>query len=375
MKFEKRYIYYIILVFAACYAMVVYWNDGASIVYTIYRAAFPFLVGAGIAYIVNIVMSVYESIFVGFIKFPKLLILKRPTTMILAYFTFVFVIFWIFSIVLPDLISSINSLLSIDPSAVINFTNSLSDNELVNKVLAYFGSSADLSTLISNYSQQVLQQVLTVLTGLLTSATSIASTLINVFISLVFSFYVLASKEKLGRQFTLLIDTYLKKYSKTIHYVVGILHQCFHGFFVGQTIEATILGSLTAIGMTIFSLPYAPTIGVLIAFTALIPVVGAYIGVTIGFVLIATQSVSQALFFVAFLIILQQFEGNLIYPRVVGGSIGLPSMWVLLAITIGGALWGVLGMLLAVPIAASLYQIIRDNVAKHQASSVDKEVE
>ena len=122
---------------------------------------------------------------------------------------------------------------------------------------------------------------------------------------------------------------------------------------------------------SLFSFPYAATIGILVAFTALIPVIGAYIGATIGFILIATQSVSQAFFFLVYLIVLQQFEGNIIYPRVVGGSIGLPGMWVLMAITIGGALFGILGMLVAVPLAASLYQIIKDNVVKHQQADLD----
>jgi len=228
-----------------------------------------------------------------------------------------------------------------------------------------------LATTIQKYSQQVLKQVLTVLTSLLTSVTTLASTILNLFISLVFSIYVLASKEKLGHQFNLLIDTYLGKFAKTVHYVIGILHQRFHGFFVGQTMEAIILGTLTATGMFIFKLPYAATIGVLVAFTALIPVVGAYIGLCIGFILIATQSITKAIFFVIYLIILQQFEGNLIYPRVVGNSSGLPGMWVLLAITVGGSLWGVLGMLIAVPLSASIYQIIKDHVHKRQTLKVN----
>ena len=118
--------------------------------------------------------------------------------------------------------------------------------------------------------------------------------------------------------------------------------------------------------MFLLDFPYAATIGILVAFFSLIPIVGAYIGATIGFILISTHSVSQACFFLIYLVILQQVEGNVIYPRVVGGSIGLPGMWVLMAITIGGALWGVLGMIVAVPIAASLYQGIKDNVAKRQ---------
>ena len=201
---------------------------------------------------------------------------------------------------------------------------------------------------------------------MLTSVSTIASTVLNIFVSLVFSIYILASKEELGRQFNVLMDTYISKYADGIRYVFGILHLRFHGFFVVQTIEAVILGTLTTLGMFLLDFPDAATIGILVAFFSLIPIVGAYIGATFCFILIATHSVSQAFFFLIYFVILQQFEGNVIYPRVVGGSIGLPGMWVLMAITIGGALWGGLGMIVAVPIAASLYQMIKDNVAKRQ---------
>ncbi|HER4478472.1 TPA: AI-2E family transporter, partial [Streptococcus pyogenes] len=177
----------------------------------------------------------------------------------------------------------------------------------------------------------------------------------------------LASKEDLCRQGNTLVDTYTGKYAKRIHYLLELLHQRFHGFFVSQTLEAMILGSLTASGMFILRLPFAGTIGVLVAFTALIPVIGASIGAAIGFILIMTQSMSQAIIFIIFLIILQQIEGNFIYPKVVGGSIGLPAMWVLMAITIGASLKGIVGMIIAVPLAATLYQVIKDNIQKRQA--------
>lgn len=366
MKFEKKQVYYVVFAFIICYAIQAYWHSGAALVYTIYQASIPFMIGAGIAYIVNIVMSAYESLYDRFLTHPILQKIKRSITMILAYLTFIFVIFWLFSIVLPDLIVSINSLLRIDTSGFSHFIKEISDNSVIKESLNYFGSLSDITTTLSDYSRQFLNQVLSVLTGVLTSVSTIASTVLNIFVSLVFSIYILASKEELGRQFNVLIDTYISKYADGIRYVFGILHLRFHGFFVGQTIEAVILGTLTTLGMFLLDFPYAATIGILVAFFSLIPIVGAYIGATIGFILIATHSVSQAFFFLIYLVILQQFEGNVIYPRVVGGSIGLPGMWVLMAITIGGALWGVLGMIVAVPIAASIYQMIKDNVAKRQ---------
>ena len=371
MKFEKKQVYYVVIAFTLCFAIQAYWSSGAQLLNTFYTASFPFLMGAGLAYIINIVMSAYEKLYVRLFKNTWLIKLKRSISMILAYLTFTVIIIWIFSIVLPDLIKSLSFLMTIDTKQITKLINELGDNKLVAQALEYLGAGNDLATTIQKYSQQVLKQVLTVLTSLLTSVTTLASTILNLFISLVFSIYVLASKEKLGHQFNLLIDTYLGKFAKTVHYVIGILHQRFHGFFVGQTMEAIILGTLTATGMFIFKLPYAATIGVLVAFTALIPVVGAYIGLCIGFILIATQSITKAIFFVIYLIILQQFEGNLIYPRVVGNSSGLPGMWVLLAITVGGSLWGVLGMLIAVPLSASIYQIIKDHVHKRQTLKVN----
>lgn len=372
MRFGKKQVYYLLALFILFLAVLNYWDAAASIVSTVFKAAQPFLIGAAVAYVVNIVMSLYEISYdwlfknVAFMKG-----LKRPLSMILAYTTFVVVIIWLFSIILPDLIASISSLMNIDTSIIKKLIKEINQNPHIARVINYVGSDKEIVSQITNFGQQILKQVLTALMSLMTSVTSIAQTFINVFMSVIFSFYVLGNKEKLGRQFNLLIDTFAGKYAKKMHYVIGILHKRFHGFIVGQTLEAMILGTLTAIGMMILSFPYASTIGVLVAFTALIPVIGAYIGVTIGFFLIVTQSVPQAVAFVIFMIILQQFEGNLIYPRVVGGSIGLPGMWVLVAITIGGSLYGFLGMLMAVPIAASIYQIIKDQVAKRQSVDLD----
>lgn len=372
MRFGKKQVYYLLALFILFLAVLNYWDAAASIVSTVFKAAQPFLIGAAVAYVVNIVMSLYE---IGYdwlfknVTFMKGL--KRPLSMIFAYTTFVVVIIWLFSIILPDLIASISSLMNIDTSIITKLIKEINQNPHIARVINYVGSDKEIVSQITNFGQQILKQVLTALMSLMTSVTSIAQTFINVFMSVIFSFYVLGNKEKLGRQFNLLIDTFAGKYAKKLHYVIGILHKRFHGFIVGQTLEAMILGTLTAIGMMILSFPYSSTIGVLVAFTALIPVIGAYIGVTIGFFLIVTQSVPQAVAFVIFMIILQQFEGNLIYPRVVGGSIGLPGMWVLVAITIGGSLYGFLGMLMAVPIAASIYQIIKDQVAKRQSVDLD----
>ncbi|MFB0656244.1 AI-2E family transporter [Streptococcus pyogenes] len=368
MKFEKKQVFYLVLTFILCYGILANWRNGTAIVTTIYKTSLPFFYGAAGAYIVNIVMSAYEKVYVYIFKdWSHVLKVKPGICLLLAYLTFFILITWIISIVIPDLITSISTLTKFDTITIQEVVNNLEHNKLLARTIQYIGGDGKLTETIANYSQQLLKQFLTVLTNILTSVTVIASAIINLFISFVFSLYVLASKEDLCRQGNTLVDTYTGKYAKRIHYLLELLHQRFHGFFVSQTLEAMILGSLTASGMFILRLPFAGTIGVLVAFTALIPVIGASIGAAIGFILIMTQSMSQAIIFIIFLIILQQIEGNFIYPKVVGGSIGLPAMWVLMAITIGASLKGIVGMIIAVPLAATLYQVIKDNIQKRQA--------
>ena len=175
-------------------------------------------------------------------------------------------------------------------------------------------------------------------------------------------------KERLGHQFRRLLDTYWKpRWTEKLYYVLRTVDNCFHRFIVGQCVEAVILGLLCILGMLIFRFPYAGMIGALIGFTALIPVAGAYIGAVVGALMIFTVSPIQALLFLVFLVVLQQLEGNLIYPRVVGSSIGLPGIWVLAAVTVGGGLLGVGGMLLGVPLTAAVYQLLRHDMNRRSA--------
>ena len=194
------------------------------------------------------------------------------------------------------------------------------------------------------------------------------STAFTAVVSIIFSIYLLLGKEKLGRQISLVMKTYLKPawYSHLV-YFLETLHSCFRRFVVGQCTEAVILGLLCMGGMMLLRFPYASMVGALIGFTALIPVAGAYIGAGVGAFMIFTVSPFQSLLFLIFIAILQQLEGNLIYPKVVGSSIGLPGIWVLAAVTIGGGVLGIGGMLLAVPLAAALYQMLRVDVARRNA--------
>jgi len=196
-----------------------------------------------------------------------------------------------------------------------------------------------------------------------TTVSTVVSTVITIFVAVVFSIYLLSSKETLARQSDRVMRRYLKpRLIDKLEYVLDILKTCFHRYIVGQCTEAVILGVLCLIGMLILQLPYATMISALVAFTALIPFAGAYIGAITGAFMILTVSPTKALIFLVFIIVLQQLEGNLIYPRVVGSSLELPPLWVLAAITVGGGVLGIVGMLLGVPITAALYRMIRTDV-------------
>lgn len=202
---------------------------------------------------------------------------------------------------------------------------------------------------------------------MVSAVSSVFSRVVSGLLALIFAIYFLLGKEQFTGQFKRIINSYLpKKAEKKINYVASVLNDCFHRYIVGQCLEAVILGTLCIIGMLIFRFPYAAMIGTLIGFTALIPVAGAYIGAIVGFIMILTVSPIKAVLFIVFIVVLQQLEGNLIYPKVVGGSLGLPAVWVLAAVTIGGSLMGILGMLLGVPIAAAIYRMLRDDVNRRE---------
>ena len=196
---------------------------------------------------------------------------------------------------------------------------------------------------------------------------SFVSVLFNLFVSLVFAIYLLAGKEWLGTRADRLMGTYLPAaVRRKLLYILGTLNNSFHRFIVGQVTEAVILGGLCILGMLLFRFPYAVMIGILVGATALIPVLGAYIGAIVGILMIFTESPFQALLFLVFIVVLQQLENQLIYPKVVGTSIGLPGILVFTAVMTGGSLFGVAGILLGIPTAAACYQFLKDDLKRRK---------
>ena len=351
----------------ALFLSVTYWTPVSAFLALVLGACRPLVLGAMIAYIVNLLMRLYEERLLGKIKGKTFEALRRPLCILLALATLLLLIIILFRMILPELWASLQLLISEVPDLLQKAVAMLEERFGFDWAFldTYFAKleSLDWKSIAKNLFQGLGSAVGTAVSVV----GSAAGAVIDFVVALVFAVYLLAGKESLGRGVFRLMDAYLRPAVRDrILYVVRIFDTSFSKFIVGQCVEAVILGVLCILGMAMLGIPYATMVGTLVGFTALIPVAGAYIGGVIGFLLIATISPVKAIMFVVFLVVLQQLEGNLIYPRVVGSSIGLPGIWVLAAITVGGGVMGVAGMLLGVPLFAGLYQILRDDLRRRE---------
>lgn len=342
-----------------------YWDSFVHLLGLLLSAASPLLMGCVFAYIFNIPMSFFERHYFPKSKKPAAVKSRRPVCMLLAFLSAAAAILLLLRIVIPELNSCISLLLTTVPAALEQIGTSLAESPWLSEYIQEFLNDIDW--------QQSLSRIVSSVIGGLGSAGDFAvtfvsrtiSTAANVMIAFIFSVYLLSGRETLARQLHRLSDRYLKPVWLTkFSHVAAVANDCFHRYIVGQCTEAVILGALCTLGMLLFRFPYAAVVGVTVGFTALIPVAGAYIGGIVGFLLILTSSPLKAVLFVLYLVILQQLEGNIIYPKVVGTSLGLPGIWVLAAVIIGGGVGGIGGMLIGVPLSACLYRLIREDVRR-----------
>ena len=363
---------------AVLFLTVHYWSVIAAGIGIAFHAAAPLITGLVIAYAVNILMSFYERHY--FPKSKKKVIKKTRTgvCVLLSYLSLLGIIALVIGLVVPELIDCVKLLIDKIPPLMQSVSGELRGNDEMTKLWNELGNVTktgqidwkEIVTKVANWAAGGLGGAFGVVKNVITATFSTAFTII---MSIIFSLYLLTGKDRLVPQVKKVAKTYLKEpiYHK-VNYVIHTLHDCFRSFIVGQCVEAVILGSLCTIGMMILRLPYSGMTGALIGFTALIPIAGAYIGGGVGFLMIATVSPMKAIVFVIFLVILQQLEGQFIYPRVVGASIGLPGIWVLAAVTIGGSVLGIGGMLLFVPLTATVYKLLRNDVKKRNAGTKGK---
>lgn len=323
----------------------------------------PLLIGTLLAMILSVPLDFIEKHLLRKNPSPKKDKARRPLAILLSLVLVIGIFVGIAVLVIPELLGAVSIVISsvtggLDQIAA--FENSADYSafpfaqQLDRLDIDWLAMKAQLESWIQKISTMVLDSTASALG-------SLASSLIDGIVAFVFCIYVLANKETLARQIGRLARVWLpKRFTDTTSHIFAVCSDVFRQFIVGQTTEAVILGTLCGIGMAILQIPYAPMVGALVGVTALIPYVGAFLATIVGAFMILTVNPFKALVFVIYLLTLQQVEGNLIYPKVVGAKINLPAIWVLAAITVGGNLAGPIGMLLGVPAASATYALVKE---------------
>lgn len=355
------------LVLFTILALVVLWNyekvfDGIKFIWSVIS---PFVLGGVIAFIVNIPMSfLEEKIFGKAKKAEKKWALKmaRPLSLVMTLILIVGVIALVVLVVLPELGRTILNLgktfQEFIPQVQVWAIKMFRENEEIVDWIS--GLEFEWDDMFKKAISFLQSGVGSVFGSTFAAAKSIISGITTFFVGFVFSCYILLQKEKLGIQVKKLMQAFMPEDWRNILLALGtVINKSFTNFFTGQCLEAIILGLMFLLVMSIFRLPYALLISVLIAFTALIPMFGAFIGCAVGALLIFMISPIKAFIFIIIFLVLQQIEGNFIYPHVVGNSVGLPSIWVLVAVSMGASLMGVAGMLIFIPLMSVVYTMLR----------------
>ncbi|HJH02213.1 MAG TPA: AI-2E family transporter [Aerococcus urinaeequi] len=345
---------------------VINWSYLVQTVTMIWSVIFPLILGGMIAFVLNLLMTWIEKYLYPNAKNKYLKGSRRPVAIILAILAVCLVIAATVVIVLPQLASAIMTLIEVVPETIENLTNWFNNqdalvplvNDLANK------ANIDWNSIFTNVASGINNVASSLATTSVSVLTTSVGAVTNIFLGILFAIYILFSKEKLAKQVDRLLTVYVRDdIHQLIENVARVANETFSKFISGMVIEAIILGALVTAGLFILQVPYAAMLGVLQGVMALIPIIGAFLSGAVGVVILLALNPTYAVVYLIFVFFVQQLEGDLIYPRVVGDSIGLPSMWVLFAVTVGGGLMGIPGMLIGVPFLASIYKIIKIDVA------------
>lgn len=326
----------------------------------------PLLWGFALALVLNVPMGFFERHLWKKSKKPLAVKLRRPVALILAVLAIVAVLTGVVCLVLPELGEAVQVIIGGIWEAI-EYMGKLEESELSQIPILHFLADIDWEKRLLSLQTWLQEKSGVIFNTALLTVSSLVNGVFDLFIALVFAVYILCGKEKLKTRFSRLIHVWLpeKIGSWSIH-AAAVASRNFHNFVSGQTLESLILGILCMLGMWILKIPYAPMVGTLVGVTALIPVVGAFLGAIVGAFIILTVAPLKAVIFLIFIVILQQVEGNIIYPKVMGNRVNLPGMWILAAVTIGGGLAGPIGMLLSVPIFSTLYVLLQEATDKRE---------
>lgn len=370
---EKRKQIRRFMILAAFLVLVIVYSEkvfqGAAFLFGILK---PFLYGGAVAFVLNIPMRGIEGKWLGGWNGKASEKLKRPVSMVITLVLITLVLAVVVGVVLPQMALTISEIGRKIPVFIQKMMEEFEELARNNSVLAeqleqIKLKNIDWNDLLENIVYFMRNGAGNMLGSTFNVAGSIISGVVNAAIAFVFALYILAQKEQLARQAGRLADAYLPaRVRRKVRKISALLNRNFNNFIAGQCLEAVILGVMFVVSMSIFRMPYAFTVGALIAVTSLIPIVGAFTGCAVGTFLILVNDPLQAFWFLILFFVLQQIEGNLIYPRVVGNSVGLPSIWVLMAVSIGGSLFGVTGMLVFIPLMSAGYALVRENVNRRE---------
>ena len=380
MELNKKTLRNIFLGVAGC--IVLYWllhetERLGRLLSTVWGILSPFIVGAAMAFILNVPMRAIERQLKG-IKKPER---RRALAILLTMLAVLLVLAGVIWLLVPQIGETVGSLVSALPGFFNRVKDAITDylNEHP-EMMQWLTENTEYESI--NWTD-VIQKALSWVSGSLTvvlnsvfgAVINLSNGIFNGIISLVFCLYCLSRKEILARQGRRILYSFLpEKVCDEIIRILRMSNATFSNFISGQCLEAVILGCMFAVSMTIFRMPYMPLVSVVIAVTALVPIVGAFVGCVLGAFFILVNNPLRAVWFVLMFLTLQQIEGNVIYPRVVGTSIGLPGMWVLVAVAVGGDLMGIGGMLLMIPVASVLYALAREITDKRLAArGIDRE--
>ncbi len=360
---EDKRVYKFLFVAAAALLLVIYFTNILNMAALLVSILSPLIAGVAIAYIINIPLMKFEKIY--FPKSNKKFVKKtrRGVSLVLSLAVILGIGALVVAVVIPEITVAFSIALEGLPVLLSAVEEWIMANEEIFPSIANFileqVNNINIPSLLNNAATYLTSGIGSLFDSSVTIISSITGSVFNVFMAVAFAIFLLFAKESILSQLAKVQQAYIKPHViKTTNFVLETLNKSFHSYIIGQCTEAVILGCLCTIGMLIFRFPYAGAVGMFVGVTALIPIVGGYLGAILGGVLIFLSDPSQVIFFIIFIIVLQQLEGNIIYPKVVGDSIGLPGVWVLAAITIGAGLGGVTGMLISVPLASAAYKIM-----------------